>query len=69
MTTTAPYCNARCSRPANPEEFREDYRKRVAAIERAELEGTHSRRQIQDARDALLTFTGYLRCTKPAAGR
>lgn len=48
-------------RPATDAEYREDYAKRVAAIERAEATGTHSARDLAAAREILLTFKGYPR--------
>ena len=48
-------------RPATDAEYRIDYAKRVAAIERAEAEGSHSTREIKAAREVLLTFRGYPR--------
>jgi hypothetical protein len=48
-------------RPPTDAEYHDDYAKRVAAIERAEAEGTHSPRQIKDAHEVLLTFRGYPR--------
>lgn len=51
------------SRPATPEEYRDDYGKREAAIARATAEGTHSANQIAEAQETLKSFTGYRRCT------
>lgn len=48
-------------RPATDAEYRDEYAKRVAAIERAEAEGSHSPREIKAAREVLLTFRGYPR--------
>jgi hypothetical protein len=48
-------------RPATAAEATEDYLKRLAAIEEAEANGTHSARQIAEAREVLSTFAGYPR--------
>lgn len=68
--STARYCTSLAhSRPPTPEEFREDYAKREAAIERAIEEGSHSAKEIAAARKVLETFTGYTRCTLTEDGR
>lgn len=51
-------------RPATDAEYRDDYAKRVAAIERAEAEGMYSAREVAAAREVLLTFRGYPRPIK-----
>lgn len=67
MTISNHYCtDTRCSRPATREEFDHDYSNRVAAMERAERDGTHTPKQLELAREKLREFTGYRRCTRPA---